>query len=357
MEKKTMSVTGDLNGPVAKSVTGGQARPEVSSPSTGATARLLDKVFDRVQAVRVPPGATGLELRVDIGRAAGDPDVHVHLNLRAPASAPSLPAPSAQGGGGAVHASFGPKGHGTIGFIALNELATRAPDVRATVNAILGGRADPFVAANWADSIRNDRPETKPWHFVDIAYRPDAPDAVEPLPEAPHVLSQLAEMSEKVKTETDPELKADALCFIIHFLGDVHQPLHCVTRVTPEQPNGDRGGNDFRLSGHYRQLHSLWDDSVNLSLPDTAEDLAASIVEAHPRDSLAAELAVKEPEAWARATHALAVQFAYGPLEAQAGTSPTPDNAYLRTARDVGQRQAAIAGYRLADLLISLLGG
>ena len=52
-----------------------------------------------------------------------------------------------------------------------------------------------------------------------------------------------------------------ALRLLIHYLGDIHQPLHCLTRVNPEFPHGDKGGNDFALKYHYKvnNLHSLWD--------------------------------------------------------------------------------------------------
>ena len=71
--------------------------------------------------------------------------------------------------------------------------------------------------------------------------------------------------------------------FLIHYLGDIHQPLHCSTRVDPDFPHGDRGGNDFPLKYHYSvdNLHSLWDavmyeyhDSMKLPF---AADLWAEI--------------------------------------------------------------------------------
>ena len=62
-----------------------------------------------------------------------------------------------------------------------------------------------------------------------------------------------------------PDAPRAKLSFLIHFLGDVHQPLHCATRFTADDfPKGDRGGNDFmiKLSGHSSAvaLHTFWDD-------------------------------------------------------------------------------------------------
>ena len=62
--------------------------------------------------------------------------------------------------------------------------------------------------------------------------------------------------------------KSFALRLLIHYLGDIHQPLHCASRVDDEYPEGDRGGNSFplRVSG-FRNLHMLW-DSVLEELAD-----------------------------------------------------------------------------------------
>lgn len=340
------------------------------------------------------PGAAGrLDLSLDLDRGAGAAPVHVKLSMET--ELPSgVAAPAASLVGGAPLPTpdvvFGPRGHGTIAVIAMNDLEARRPDIKERVDAILGrdplGRTDYFVAASWPDTVRPQRPATKPWHYIDIVYDPRRQERSPALPEAPHAISALAAMTERLREADDPEEKADALCFVLHILGDIHQPFHCVTRVTPdlEAPEGDRGGNLFKLRGKYRNLHSLWDDSVNLSLQDSAEELAAEIMKRHSRASLARDLAITSPEAWVRAGYALAVERGYRPLEDGGGDAlrasgaqlryalaaegasrpreddggaPRPSNAYLRDARDIGQRQAALAGYRLADWLTDQLGG
>ena len=51
---------------------------------------------------------------------------------------------------------------------------------------------------------------------------------------------------------------------LIHYLGDIHQPLHSLSRVDPDYPAGDRGGNDFPLPNHYSaaELHAVWDSVI-----------------------------------------------------------------------------------------------
>jgi hypothetical protein len=60
------------------------------------------------------------------------------------------------------------------------------------------------------------------------------------------------------------------LRLLIHYIGDVHQPLHATSRFTPSRVTGDRGGNSFKVGskdGAYN-LHSVW-DSVVYAYPDT----------------------------------------------------------------------------------------
>ena len=55
-----------------------------------------------------------------------------------------------------------------------------------------------------------------------------------------------------------------ALRFLIHYVGDIHQPLHTTARVNEQWPKGDKGGNDFKLPAKYRanNLHAVWDKVV-----------------------------------------------------------------------------------------------
>jgi len=111
---------------------------------------------------------------------------------------------------------------------------------------------------NWADSIKS-QPEwvkTKPWHFVDI---PDDAD----YESTPHdsegdIITAITGMVNILKSPTSSVLnKQQAFMFIVHFMGDIHQPLH-VGRPS------DRGGNDIKIifDGQNMNLHSLWDSGM-----------------------------------------------------------------------------------------------
>ena len=63
---------------------------------------------------------------------------------------------------------------------------------------------------------------------------------------------------------SEQEGKSLALRLLIHYYGDIHQPLHNVDRYTKEYPSGDKGGNAFDLKGHYsaNELHAVWDNVI-----------------------------------------------------------------------------------------------
>jgi nuclease S1 len=255
--------------------------------------------------------------------------------------------------------SFTTEGHHIIALIAMADLEDHAPEIRAAIDAILDAASSHRSireAAAFPDVIRPEQPETGPFHFINIPFRHDDEDDPD-LPSAPHVIVKIADFSEVVRAEDgDADERADALSWLIHLFGDIHQPLHCVARITPLHPQGDRGGNSFRLTGNPSNLHSLWDRSANLS-QRPEEQVARQIREDHPRESLAADLAETSPTAWARASFALAKTHAYtDTLVEDPDDPPTPSNPYLRNMERVGQRQAALAGYRLADRCRALLG-
>lgn len=62
----------------------------------------------------------------------------------------------------------------------------------------------------------------------------------------------------------EEEARSFALRLLIHFVGDIHQPLHCTTRVNEQYPKGDEGGNMFDIPYHYTadNLHGVWDSAI-----------------------------------------------------------------------------------------------
>jgi hypothetical protein len=126
-------------------------------------------------------------------------------------------------------------------------------------------------ASTWADDLRGVRPEASPWHYIDIPR--DAPRSAlgESCPTSTGcVTSAIERQIELLRSEgTDTRVRADALRFVIHFVGDLHQPLHCVS-------NNDLGGNcvpvDFfgnvpveknpQYESYAPNLHAIWDAGI-----------------------------------------------------------------------------------------------
>lgn len=114
------------------------------------------------------------------------------------------------------------------------------PEAKAGVADLLGG--DPFTAmaavSDWADRIRWDRHQTAPWHYVDI---PIGSQGYSPARDCPDGDCVVAQITREEAVVADKHLlrpvRAEALKFLIHFVGDIHQPLHAAN-------NNDRGGNE-----------------------------------------------------------------------------------------------------------------
>jgi len=251
--------------------------------------------------------------------------------------------------------TFNAEGHKVIAHIAMNDLQSRVPAVAQKVQQILDdGDRLLTEAAIFPDVIRNDQPETKPFHFIDIPFRDGGP-ANPALPPAPHVLAKIDDFSTFFTGGGGTaEENVDALSWLIHLFGDVHQPLHCIEHISSLHPDGDRGGNSFRLKGSAKNLHSAWDSSVNVFESKDEEQLALDIAAIHTRQSLASDLQVTVMEQWARSSFKLAKRHAYSIAE-NPQNPPKPSTAYLKNMEKIGKRQAALAGYRLADHLAAIL--
>src|SRR5260370_4459724 len=163
------------------------------------------------------------------------------------------------------------KGHAIIADIASARLT---PGARKNLNVLLGNNSLASIA-NWADAIRNDQPETFGWHFVDIPRNAEGfaeeRDCYRPQDKGPTALTdhhncivdRIAMFRQVLSDENASERdRLIALMFLVHFVGDVHQPLHAIEDA--------RGGNDVKVTvfgsdqcGNYPcNLHGAWDYSL-----------------------------------------------------------------------------------------------
>jgi len=259
----------------------------------------------------------------------------------------------------AIHLSaWGAEGHHIVARLAWGLMTPAARDEATT---ILGGGEDTFIAAStWADEVRSSRPETYNWHFIDIPVGEahfDAGRDCKPTERGDCVIAEIARARAEL---TDPSrsaaLKAESLKFLIHFVGDLHQPLHAVD-------DHDRGGNDVRVaalggeSGRATNLHAVWDTGLISESTEPEAACAARLLDdlsAHPVD---VSLDVVK---WAEESHDVALRVAYH-YSGFSSSGPPPQPITL----DASYRAAAIAaidlqlergGARLGALLNALLG-
>lgn len=150
--------------------------------------------------------------------------------------------------------AWGPTGHKIVAQIADDQLTART---KQKVSELLQGQTMAEVS-NWADSVKNTPAwvKSKPWHYVDIPDGHTYEDIThDPEGDAITAITQMVNILKSSSSTTSE--KATALKFIIHFVGDIHQPLHI------GRPS-DRGGNSIkvRYEGRLMNLHSLWDSSM-----------------------------------------------------------------------------------------------
>lgn len=145
-----------------------------------------------------------------------------------------------------------------------------------------------MIAATWADQIKSDRryeldgehngnappadgsgaenlgysdlKKRKYWHYIDMPFSRDGTELIDP--PTPNAETQIDAFRAVLNSEdAEDELKSFDLVWLLHLVGDVHQPLHCAARFTASDSDGDDGGNGVTVLeyGQTRTLHSFWD--------------------------------------------------------------------------------------------------
>jgi len=237
---------------------------------------------------------------------------------------------------------WGPEGHDLVVRIAEAQLT---PAARAGVAEILGPDRTLLSVASWADSIRNARPETGPWHYVDIPINRPSLDMERDCPKGDCVIAKIEEFRKKIADRAaPPDERREALMFLVHFVGDMHQPLHC-------SDNHDKGGNEVPILffDHRSNLHSVWDSGL-LGRLGREDDLYPALERASERNK--SKWSKGTVEDWANEAHKASQKTVYGRLPKAAAGSPIPLGlAYERKADPLVKQQIEKAGARLAAVL------
>ena len=271
-------------------------------------------------------------------------------------------------------------GHMVIGQITYNRLT---PAARARVDKLLiappdrrgfvffcDKTYDPITIAVWMDDIRADslHADFAPWHYIN--YKPvfDGIPARNIEPAKENVLARIEWSIETLKKGKEQDTfaankqNAEVLGYLYHLAGDVHQPLHAATRYSQKNPDGDSGGNGFRVTMpeemRINNLHAFWDAAGglfnfrNVERPLDANGkaqiarLAADITAAHPA-SANSQWKELRPAQWVEESNQLSRQIVYVGIT----DGGVPSASYTNKAKDLSRKRIALAGYRLAEVL------
>jgi hypothetical protein len=261
--------------------------------------------------------------------------------------------------------AWGCNGHEIVALIAEAHLT---PPARAMVKRILeNSPIDPSLkpyckqegldllasSSTWADDYRSQHPETEGWHFIDIPRGAPSGDIEKYCPPASGCITMaLKQRIQTLRTSADSKRKADALRFVIHLMGDIHQPLHDTT-------NNDRGGNcvpvdffdeptklrDAEQEDYSPNLHNIWDSFVIQRIQGARTVRQFSeILDKRFHDQFAAwQKGGIQIDEWAWQSHQLAESKAYGNLPRKiAIEAPLPPINSCAEDDKVGSRMFAL---------------
>jgi hypothetical protein len=235
------------------------------------------------------------------------------------------------------------------------------------------------TAACWMDDIKRD--PQNPYsnlaalHYVDIPYSKGASDFK--IPAGENAITELQQTIKDLHKSTfDANEQARQWAIVMHLVGDIHQPLHCVD-------HDDRGGNDVPITGipgllenpKTHNLHFFWDTAFGYDVYDgnvrklypgvstgnRPTDLkkgfiawqAWRLLQKYPPQKIKnyADLNILD---WARESYADACDFAYAPVIASGKTPVFLDANYVHHAHEIAARRIVLAGVRLGKLLMKL---
>lgn len=288
-------------------------------------------------------------------------------------------------------------GHRTVAQIAKDALKDDPEAAKALADVL---QADPrhrslYEASKWPDVLKSESPQGATfdskqhvnidahWHFVDIPYDataeemaaiindngaipdPTKQDTANVVTAIRYYVAQLKDLKNSPAPEAALK-RADAVSWLIHLVGDIHQPLHCTTvlhALPGYNPSAlhhkDIGGNGMMIlwpvkswKKYQDNLHSFWDDQLDLDKELNDSDIpatATTIESEHGKDSLAEQLKLADPENWAKES------FAFHEKAYNTPYMKKPSTEYQDWVKQVAHLRLALAGYRLASLLEDVL--
>ena len=259
--------------------------------------------------------------------------------------------------------AWGPEGHAIIADIAEAHLTDAARSKLQTLLA-LENHSHLDEVSSWPDAIRFDHPTTGPGHYVDIPLAETKYDANRDCPREACIVVKLAEFTHQLANPTaDDQSRLEALKWVVHLVGDIHQPLHA-------EDNDDKGGNKIELSYFNKptNFHAVWDsgiivhaldlhpgphftfdhDEVRTAAMELDKGISAWHREQWSAPGMVSSINVLAVD-WAEQSHVQA-QKAYADLPPSRRPNGWSEQ-YQEKAWPIAQMQLERAGVRLAEVL------
>lgn len=273
-------------------------------------------------------------------------------------------------------------GHAVVAYIAWQHMT---PEARAAVSRILerapvrsdlldlrpasgehAGMIQFIRSSYWPDIVRDrDYPERYEryhhgqWHYTNVFWEETADGyriREDLQPAEVNIVERLYHLEELAREDPIPSAqKAIFIAWLAHLVGDIHQPLHTSARVTPQEPEGDRGGNLFGL-GEDDNLHWYWDRALSEAFEREVSEseiayvrrIADGIIQSHPMpDDIEFHY-----EDWAERGFRIAATQVYDEIE----RGQQPPLEYAEMVQQTAAESVALAGYRLAALMNDIFG-
>jgi hypothetical protein len=244
--------------------------------------------------------------------------------------------------------AWGRLGHETVAHIAESRLTAKT---KVCIEEILGPGKSLASVAMWADQVKRRWPASRPWHYIDLSIEGEVMpgDLGQYCRANGCVVSKLDESIAEVNTPSaSAQQREVALKFIVHLVGDIHQPLHCAN-------DDDKGGNGKVVwyQGRQMRLHELWDNCIEKYPRGNSFDLARSLNGKITKQD-AQEWETGDPDTWAYESYVIARDRIYPSYRSTEGKNL--GQSYKDLMRPMVDLQLEKAGVRLAWLLNRELG-
>jgi hypothetical protein len=245
--------------------------------------------------------------------------------------------------------AWGGDGHQLTCLIAEDRLT---PAAKKGIHELLGDDVNISDAevASWADTIKRAHRNQGPWHYVDIPVDAKSYDAKRDGQNGDNIIDKINEYATVLADTTKPKQDREvALRFLVHLVGDIHQPLHCAER------NNDAGGNKVNVLFLNRtkpvNLHTCWDSLILIAHKGKTRSASyADALNAKITSKQAADWSKGAPVTWANESHALAVNVVYHDVP-ESKEPAKMEQADVDRYGAVIDQQLQRGGVRLAELL------